>query len=570
MCDLYEQAIQLYQEEKYKEAAILCEKAAEQGNVEAQVSLAYMYYEGIGVDQNYEEAAKFYTLAAEQGNHGAQFILSAMYESGKGVEKNPEKAWAWYIKSVENSGAIAQNNLAIKYEFGIEVEQNYTEALKWYLMAANQNDDDAQSAQYNLALMYEFGKGVEKSLEEALKWYLKSAENGCDTAQCRLAQMYYDGELVEQNYETAKYWFERAAKTGCSYAYYRLGNLYRDELGVICSPRKACEMWEKACEAENLFCSHAPYQLGYAYYDGWGVERDLNKAKYYFELAIENGYQCSYSLEIVKKELGEESEDNLMREYVEEIVNKRIPNSKLYDKISKDLKKDFRHSWSLMDNDTKNFLISGLFTYIVYYSTGAQIYGNLDFSQPIIEMCKALEREFGKYLYSGYVRFLKAEAVDPKSFGCKRPFIKKLSASEYDYYSPNDVKKFTLGSLEEILGVERLLQPSFSNGENTNPKNNYDLKIDDAMATYLDRLFKKEAFSEQNRKREISHYIISLHQEIQSIVASLRNPSAHTNIMKYHRAEACGNHIIKVKKLLMNFIDKINISEFNNLTEEAL
>ena len=77
------------------------------------------------------------------------------------------------------------------------------------------------------------------------------------------------------------------------------------------------------------------------------------------------------------------------------------------------------------------------------------------------------------------------------------------------------------------------------------------------MATYLDHLFKKEAFSEQNRKREILHYIISLYQEVQSIADSLRNPSAHTNSMKYHRAEVCGNYIIKVKKLLKNFIDKI-------------
>ena len=193
-------------------------------------------------------------------------------------------------------------------------------------------------------------------------------------------------------------------------------------------------------------------------------------------------------------------------------------------------------------------------------------YGNLDFSQSVMEMCKALERELGKYLYSGYVRFLKAEGIDPKVFGANRPFIKKISAEEYDYCSPDDTKKFTLGSLEKTLGVERKEKTSTSIGRGELQETKRELRVDKAMASYLDRIIKKDAFSEEKRDREILHYIISLYQEVRSISESLRNPSAHTNMMKYHRAEVCGNHIIKVKKLLMHFIDKIDMAEFNKLT----
>jgi hypothetical protein len=193
---------------------------------------------------------------------------------------------------------------------------------------------------------------------------------------------------------------------------YLLGHLYEKGLGVEKSLSKAIELYHKACEDKDDISDQAAYRLGYAYYDGLGVERDLKKSKYYFDLAIEHGYQCSYSLEMVKRELGEVVQDNLMHEYAEKIVQKPVPNDRLYVRISKDLEKDFGSAWHAIDKETKNFLTSGLFTFMVYYSTGAHIYGNLDFSQSIIEMCKALERELGKYLYTGYIEYLKTEKIN--------------------------------------------------------------------------------------------------------------------------------------------------------------
>ena len=43
-------------------------KAAEAGNVEAQVKLAEYYYDGTGVEKNFAEAARWYKKAAAQGN----------------------------------------------------------------------------------------------------------------------------------------------------------------------------------------------------------------------------------------------------------------------------------------------------------------------------------------------------------------------------------------------------------------------------------------------------------------------------------------------------------------------
>ena len=79
------------------------------------------------------------------------------------------------------------------------------------------------------------------------------------------------------------------------------------------------------------------------------------------------------------------------------------------------------------------------------------------------------------------------------------------------------------------------------------------------MLAYLDSLFSTEAFGEAKREREITNYIVNLSQELKSIADSLRNPAAHIESMKCHKAELCGNYIIKVQKLLIEFLEKIKV-----------
>ena len=56
---------------KYKSAAV-------KNNAVAQLQLASMYNEGLGVAQDYAEAVKWYKLAAAQGVEDAQFALGRM------------------------------------------------------------------------------------------------------------------------------------------------------------------------------------------------------------------------------------------------------------------------------------------------------------------------------------------------------------------------------------------------------------------------------------------------------------------------------------------------------------
>ena len=53
-------------------------RAAEQGNVDAQLNLGDIYARGDGVPGNLAEAVKWFRLAAEQGHADAQFSLDVM------------------------------------------------------------------------------------------------------------------------------------------------------------------------------------------------------------------------------------------------------------------------------------------------------------------------------------------------------------------------------------------------------------------------------------------------------------------------------------------------------------
>lgn len=68
---------------------------AKAGDPDAQMLVALMYKDGVGVPQNESEAAKWLSEAAHQGNHGAQMMLGTMYFLGRGVPENYRQAYIW-------------------------------------------------------------------------------------------------------------------------------------------------------------------------------------------------------------------------------------------------------------------------------------------------------------------------------------------------------------------------------------------------------------------------------------------------------------------------------------------
>ena len=103
--DTSDEAGMFYKNGNYSQALNLLRPLAEQGNVNAQLTLGVMYENGQGVTQNYHESLKWYRLVAEQGNVDAQLHLGLMYENAqKGSHFQVSPFMQYGLNNITRSG----------------------------------------------------------------------------------------------------------------------------------------------------------------------------------------------------------------------------------------------------------------------------------------------------------------------------------------------------------------------------------------------------------------------------------------------------------------------------------
>ena len=85
---------------------------AEQGHVDAQVGLAGLYENGLGLKPDQAAAASWYGRAAHQGDVIAQLALAGRYEIALGVERDRIAAYAWYAIAAAKDHPFAIKQMA--------------------------------------------------------------------------------------------------------------------------------------------------------------------------------------------------------------------------------------------------------------------------------------------------------------------------------------------------------------------------------------------------------------------------------------------------------------------------
>ena len=293
---------------------------AEAGDVEAQMALAQRYRFGVGVSQDSARAVEWFEKAAEQGNVQGEFSVGYMYASGEnGFKKELVKAAEWFRKAAENEHSNAQANLGMMYARGDGVEKNTETALFWLQKAADQGYAPAQleigrlyatgddgmpkdiekadamyqkiaeegnaSAQFSLALKYMNGDGVARDPKKAIELYQKAAEQGNVGAQVNLANIYAKGELTRKNLKAATELYLKAAEQGQSGAQYQIGLLYYNGKGVKKDRVAAAQWFQKAANQRD---SRAQIDLGHMYIKGEGVKKDAIEGMAWLYLADSN------------------------------------------------------------------------------------------------------------------------------------------------------------------------------------------------------------------------------------------------------------------------------------------
>ncbi len=111
----------------------------------------------------------------------------------------------------------------------------------------------------------------------------KAAELNYAKAQHKLGTMYE----VRRRYADAVYWYMRAAGNGHSDAIKDLGYMYENGLGGLEQDLKhAVELYRRSAQMNN---PHAQVCLGFMYEKGLGVDKNIETAKYWYRLSVENG-----------------------------------------------------------------------------------------------------------------------------------------------------------------------------------------------------------------------------------------------------------------------------------------
>ena len=111
----YNKGVDAYQSGDFKTAIKLWTPYAKDGNVQAQYTIATIFYEGKGVEQNYNKALYWCKQAAEQEYAKAYAQIGIMYCKGEGVLKSFKKAVPYIQLAYENGCKFAPDVWA-KYE----------------------------------------------------------------------------------------------------------------------------------------------------------------------------------------------------------------------------------------------------------------------------------------------------------------------------------------------------------------------------------------------------------------------------------------------------------------------
>jgi len=236
----YENALGVPQDNT--QAVLWLRKAAEHGNITAQVELGVVFDKM----QDFAQALIWYRKAAEQGNARAEYNVGLAYQNGESVQKDMALAIVWYRKAADQGDVIAQNNLGVIYDQGLGVQQDYIQAADLYRKAAEKGFAEAQ---YGLGFLYLNGKGVPKDESLATAWMLKAAEQGETHAQYNLGVSYVNGNGVIRDLNEGYFWiFLANARTTDSGLKQYTENSLREDAEVmkksdIRSAQKRAQVW---------------------------------------------------------------------------------------------------------------------------------------------------------------------------------------------------------------------------------------------------------------------------------------------------------------------------------------
>jgi TPR repeat protein len=240
------------------------EAVTESGITASDLTAAARYFKSTsesGDADEYELEYKFAKAAAELGDAEAMLYMGEMYQGEKISEAeegdNVETAIEWWEKTAENGNGRGYTNIGLLYmhetvpgggdDFG-DIEYDPETAVEYFTKGAEM--DDAKAYRY-LGLAYQDGVGVEQSDEKAFENFKAAADLNDST-----------GKLYEADY-------------------------LLDGIGTDQDVSAAIELYQELVDDNAHDKATAAYKLGTIYQEGTYVTADSEKAKSYYQIALD-------------------------------------------------------------------------------------------------------------------------------------------------------------------------------------------------------------------------------------------------------------------------------------------
>ena len=220
--------------EFYREDVEKYQKAIKDGNLDAYVKLAGLFYSKI---LNYQKAEELYLKAIEKGYTKATIDLAKFYENR---QKDYNKAEQYYLQAVEKNDSNAMIRLALLYENKLK---NYAKAEQYYLQALENNND------YALLRLANFYSSRLNNYEKALEYYSKALEKDQKDVLLNISNIY--GYKLNK-FDKAEKYLKEAVGFKIKSAHNNLAWLYfKNKI----KKEKALELATEAFERNNGFYS---------------------------------------------------------------------------------------------------------------------------------------------------------------------------------------------------------------------------------------------------------------------------------------------------------------------------
>lgn len=238
----------------YPRAVMRIQALAESGNAAAMFHMGKIHALGIGIVQDLVSAKAWYEKAIELGEIRAHCNLGWLYQSGYGVVEDKEKAFHLLSIGADHGVVVARATIGLMLVTGDNRPAEPELGMKMLKEAFDAGYDNAGN---HISDLYFAGKYVHKDIDLAHEWLFKVADRGDERTMAILGHYLVTGSHGKKNVEQGIKLLHDAIEKEYVPAYLWIGNIYKNGSGIERDIAKAREWFEKGASAGNPGCTLA-------------------------------------------------------------------------------------------------------------------------------------------------------------------------------------------------------------------------------------------------------------------------------------------------------------------------